>query len=176
MKEEHQKQLEEWTSLKCGDIVFDSNVDDWSEDISVFNKRIIGKKQLVFLIEDEDNEIFGYYFNTEVVEKCYVNQETDSNSIQFNLQSKNNRLKQPMKFEIKDLVWGGIWLYGKGDGDLIILGDIYLRKENKKNISCCYQNEDNFDYHGIENALCGKEPNNERMFFTPKRILVIQMK
>ena len=44
-------------------------------------------------------------------------------------------------------------------------------KENYKNESRCYQSEYNFDYHGIENALCGKYE-----YFTPKRILVIQMK
>ena len=53
---------------------------------------------------------------------------------------------------------------------LITLGDIELGKENKKNGSCCYQNKDNFDYHGIEYALCGERD------FTPKTILVIQMK
>ena len=65
----------------------------------------------------------------------------------------------------------------KSHDGLIWLGDISLYKENYKNESCCYQNEDNFDYHGIENALSGKEPNeNEEMSFIPKRILVIQMK
>ena len=117
--------------------------------------------------------------NTEVIEE-YDWQETDSKSFHFNLQSKNNRLKQPMKFEIKDLKRGGIYLWEKSDDDLIKLGHIYLKKENKKNKSYCYQNEDNFDYHGIEKALCGKtykfsnHPLNE--YFTPKRILVIQMK
>ena len=67
-------QLEEWTGLKCSDIVFDSDVDNWSVRTSVFNERIIGKKQLVFLIEDKDEgEKFGYYLNTEVVEKYFPN-------------------------------------------------------------------------------------------------------
>ena len=78
--------LEEWTGLKCGDIVFDSNVDNWSKRISVFNERIIGKKQLTFLIEDTDGEIFGYYLNTEV-KKEYNRQtftQTDVFSFEFN--------------------------------------------------------------------------------------------
>ena len=65
----------------------------------------------------------------------------------------------------------GYCLYKKSDGFLISLGDILLRKENYKNQSCCFQDEYRFDYHGIENALCGKD-----WTFTPKRILVIQMK
>ena len=61
---------------------------------------------------------------------------------------------------------------------MIYLGDIVLKKENEKNHSFCYQNEDIFDYHGIENALCGKTNSwrNDGENFTPIRILVIQMK
>ena len=136
---------------------------------SVFNERIIGKKQLVFLIEDEDGEKFGYYLNTEVIEKYRDWIETDNKSFEFNLQS-NGRIKQPMKFEIENLEWGGYRLYKKSENYLIRLGDIYLKKENFKNYSCCWKNENWFDYHGIEKALCGKHD------FTPKRILVIQMK
>ena len=170
------KQLEEWTSLKCNDILFDSNVDNWSEGTSVFNQRIIGKKQLTFLIEDEDGEIFGYYLNTKVVKDDEDWQVTDSKSFLFNLQSKNNRLKHPMKFEIKDLKNGGIWFIYSSAVALIYLGDIRLMKENYKNQSCCNQDEDNFDYHGIENVLCGKTGGFPHDFFTLKRILVIQMK
>ena len=59
-------QLEQWTSLRCSQIVFDSFNDNWSHETSVFDERIIGKSKLVFLIEDEEGEIFGYYLNTEV--------------------------------------------------------------------------------------------------------------
>ena len=61
-----------------------------------------------------------------------------------------------MKFEIKNMFFGGICLYEKSDEKLINLADIVLFKENEKNQSHCYQSEDWFDYHGIENALCGK--------------------
>ena len=59
--------MEKWTELECGDIVFDSYVDDWMKDTSVFNDKIIGKKQIVVLIEDTDNEIFGFYTNTQII-------------------------------------------------------------------------------------------------------------
>ena len=119
---------------------------------------------------------FGYYLNTEVIEVYGYNVETDNKSFEFNLQSKYNRLKQPMKFEIKNLIKGGIYLWEKStEHDLITLGDIYLRKENKKNESYCWQNESYFNYHGIEKALCGKTGRNNE-FFSPKRILtIIQM-
>ena len=41
-----QKQLEEWTSLKCSDIVFNSDIDNWNQNTSVLNERIIGKKTI----------------------------------------------------------------------------------------------------------------------------------
>ena len=53
-----------------------------------------------------------------------------------------------------------------------IIFNIFLKKENWKNESNCWQDEDDFDYHGIEKALCGKARPTR---FTPKRILVIQM-
>ena len=75
------------------------------------------------------------------------------------------------KDRFKNLKKGGYTLYEKSGWNLIILGDIKLYKENNKNSSNCWQNEYTFDYHGIKNALCGKTDR-----FTPKRILVIQMK
>ena len=175
---QQKRQLEEWTGLECGEILFDSDVDNWSENTTNFNEKIIGKKQLSFIIEDEDEEIFGYYLNTQVVEKYNQNQSTDSKSFLFNLQSNNNRLQSPMKFEIKDLEYGGITLHTKlNQFDLINLGDIYLYKEARKNKSYCNQTEDRFDYHGIEKAVCGKQKSGRKgEHFKPKRILVIQMK
>ena len=107
-----QKQIEEWTGLNCSDIIFDSDVDNWSRNSSVLNERIIGKKQLLFLIEDGDREKFGYYLNSEIVNKYNERIETDDKSFEFNLES-NGRIKQPMKFEIKNLKEGGYELYEK---------------------------------------------------------------
>ena len=84
LNDNHIKKLEEWTGLYCSELVFDSEVDNWSKNTSVFDKRIIGKKQLIFLIEDTDGELFGYYLNTEVFEKYWGYVETDSKSIHFN--------------------------------------------------------------------------------------------
>ena len=77
-----------------------------------------------------------------------------------------------MKFEILDPKQGCILLYGKMDENLINVGDIRLKKESDKAKSFYYQRVKHFNYHGIENALCGKNWPNK---FTPKRIFVIQM-
>ena len=81
-----------------------------------------------------------------------------------------------MKFEILNLKNGGICLIEKIDNVLILLGDIKLHKEEKKNGSYCVQFENCFDYNRIENALCGKTGySSGGIQFTPKRIIVIQM-
>ena len=166
------KQLEEWTNLKCSEIVFDTEKDKWKAGNCVLNKNIIGKKQLLFLIEDEDGEKFGYYLNTEVKtdfeNRCIVDKKT----FHFNLQSQNGRLNKPMKFEIKDTKWGGYKMSDDNAGRLIWLGNIILYKEGMRNRCDCEQKEDEFNFHGIKKALCGKVHPEE---FTIKRILVIQM-
>ena len=81
-----------------------------------------------------------------------------------------------MKFEIKNIDFGSLTLFTTFESNLITLSTIGLYKEEMKNDCCCIQNN-NFDYHGIDNALCGKTLQNDKSkYFIPKRILVIQMK
>ena len=59
---------------------------------------------------------------------------------------------------------------------LFEFGNVSLYTENEKTSCNCWQNDNCFNYHGIENALCGKEKNEYGfMYFIPKRILIIQM-
>ena len=183
-------QLEEWTSKKCCEIVFDSIVDNWNVNTSVFNERVFGKKQLAFIIEDLDGEIFGYYLNTRIIDRHEnISNDpipTDWKSFHFNLQSKNNRLSQPMKFEIKNPKCGHTLYETSNQTGLVWIGQIVLCKENNRQESLCLQLDDKdgnnnfFDFNGINNALCGKSfmtPNDEKgSCFVPKRIIVIQMK
>ena len=110
------KCIEQWTKLKCHEILFDSIIDEYSFPSTDFNDKIIGKKSLVFLIEDEDGERFGYYLNNQVVEDdvydgSYYWMNTNNLSFHFNLKSKENRMDKPMKFEIKNTRIGGYNLY-----------------------------------------------------------------
>ena len=60
------KQIEAWSEATFKEIVFDSDVDNWAENISVFDKHVFGKEKLVFMIEDEENNVFGGYLNTKI--------------------------------------------------------------------------------------------------------------
>ena len=77
VEENHKKQLEEWCGLQCKDLLFDSSIDSWI-NTSTLNKKIIGKKELIFLIESEDNELFCYYLNTEIEIQTNTWKKTDN--------------------------------------------------------------------------------------------------
>ena len=165
----HMKQLEKWSGMIWDGIIFDSDVDDWDVNSSIFNNRIIGKKYLVFLIEDGKGEKFGYYLNTEI-NGAVGKHQTDEKTFHFNLIS-NGRLSKPMKFEINDIYSGGYFIYSTNNNDLIEIGDIKLNKRCYNHIAKCQQNNYHFNYHEIQNALSG---NNSSCH--SKRITVIQMK
>ncbi|BFU23053.1 predicted protein [Entamoeba histolytica] len=165
-RKEEFKQLEEWTNRKVRSILFDSNIDDWNKNTSVFDQRIINKEHIIIIIEDEDGNKFGGYVNSKIDKYCYIN---DSKSFVFSLKS-NGRMKGMKKFDIKQTQYA-FYLNNQIQDCLFKFGfgnDIFVCKENYKTKSWCEQQS--FEYNEIENALCGK------FFFTPKQIIVIEMK
>ena len=172
--------IQHWTKKEFGDVLFDISLDNWKMKTSILNEQIIGKKDLLFLIEDMNEELFGYY-NSACIEEKYdcFRLKTEKQSFLFNISSPD-RLKQPEHFEVTDVYYGGYTLYKETDEKLILLGDIELFKEESKEKCCCYQNNDYFNYHGKEKALCGKEvkyswDKKKENCFIPKRFIVIQM-
>ena len=170
VSEESCEQLEKWTSMKCGDVLFDSHKDNWNIQTSVFDQKIIGKSKIIFLIEETNGNQFGYYLDSEITSDYKQWIETTPNSFLFSLES-NGRLGKPTKFEMINPRWG-YSLENNSKDILISLGGypaIVLYKEHKKKESYYYQDSNSFDYHKIKNPFC------EDTQFTPKRILVIQM-
>ncbi|BFU22338.1 trichohyalin, putative [Entamoeba histolytica] len=165
------KQIEEWTEKRISNILFDSDKDDWNVNTSVFEERIKNKEHIIIIIEDEEGNKFGGYVNSKIdkVDECI----NDSKSFVFSLDS-NGRIEGMMKFDIiKDQQYA-FCLYYQSDEYLFSFGDgcdICVGKENYQTKSSCYQYS--YEYEGISNALCGKEWPNR---FTPKRIIVIEMK
>ena len=77
-----------------------------------------------------------------------------------------------------------IWpcfLSDKNDYSLIYIGNIVLYKKNSIHLSYCKQEEYDFEYYGIPNALCGRtryydeKYNRKGEYIMPMRIRVIQM-
>ena len=168
-------QLEQWCNLYCDEIIFDSDKDNWSKRTSTLNEKIMGRSQLVFVIEDDDDEMFGFYFNKQISLNAKYS-ESDDKSFYFILNSK--RKSSPMKFNQRTNCPYGIHLFSKHSDKLIRLGDISLFKEDFKEKSYCRGINGSHDgnYNGIPEGLCGIDKrNNGQLFFIPKRILVIQM-
>ena len=169
MKKEDKQQLEEWIGLKCSEILFDSKFDDWYENSSIFNEKIIGKKKLLFIIENGCNEKIGYYFNSKVIEQYNEFQKTNSKSFHFKSESDYYFSNKLNKFEIVDNKKGGIMLWKQSDEHLITLGNIVLKKFGYDDYSFYCRFDKNFNYYGTENELY------EKNYFRPNRFLVIQM-
>ena len=165
------KYLEKWTGLKCSDVLFDSQYDNWSRKTSLFDKRIIGKKQIIFLIQNEEGEKFGYYLNSEVSSKYYDQVRSDGKSFHFNLKS-NGRIISPMKFEYNSLSSFGYNLSSHLDFDLGRFGRIFLYKKDyvqHLSISRSIKTGD-FNFNGIEYPFGLKE----NQFI--EKFMIIQMK
>ncbi|BFU20639.1 TLD, putative [Entamoeba histolytica] len=163
------RQIEEWTNRKVGNILFDSDIDNWNKNTSVFDQRIMNKEHIIIIIEDEEGNKFGGYVNSKInkVDKWI----SDSKSFVFSLESKG-RIEGMMKFDIKQPQCA-FWLFNQSYDCLFSFGyyDICVYKENNKTESHCYPRS--FEYKGISKALCGNE---YPEYFTPKRIIVIEMK
>ena len=79
------KQLEEWTNKKCGEVVFDSNKDNWNQNSSVFDSKLMNRSNLMFVIEDTNNNKFGGYITAKINE--YDSWIYDSKAFVFSLKS-----------------------------------------------------------------------------------------
>ena len=128
------------------------------------------------MVEDENNNKFGCYSNGEITKKNV--RTKDYELFLFSIRS-NGRYSGMTKIEPIDNPFG-FGLFEKNREELVQIGfgpAISILKKSCKNNSKCVQNDEAFDYHRIERALCGVEPNYKgEMIFKPKKIIVIQMK
>ena len=164
-------QLEEWTEKKCGEIVFNSEKDNWSEKLSVFDSKVLNKSNLAFVVEDTNNNIFGYYFNGEITK---LNGWMKANgSFAFSLKS-NGRIHQPMKFDEKEKC-SGLYIHDNYETRLFYPDSLlYFFKENKKNQCEIKEASYLFDFNGLENVFFESSGEGGWVKFNPKRIVVIQ--
>ena len=61
--------------LNCFDIkevIFDSNIDDWSIGTSIFDTIVNSKKQLLFLFETEYNYKIGCFIYSEITKYTFI--------------------------------------------------------------------------------------------------------
>ena len=131
--------VEKWTTRKCGDIIFDSDKNDWAENSPVFGTRVLGKQHLLFVIEDTDDNKFGGYISATIhLPSRWIK---DQNSFLFSLES-NGRIDGMKKFHIHEEYsdfafkmqnkqsYHNNTLFEFGDGTLIVF------PKSSKNYSC----------------------------------------
>ena len=165
-------QLEEWTNKKCSEIIFDSDKDDWDQNTSVFGNKLKNKTYLAFVVEEENNNKFGYYFNGTItnLNSSYMKAK---DSFLFSLKS-NERLSGMYKFEEKDGC-NGLEISNKSSDNLWhVFNGIYFKKESVKVLSKIGEQSSAFDFHGMSNIFF---PNSSQGWvkFMTKRLIVIQM-
>ena len=178
IRKEYQKTLEYWTHKQFRSILFDSTTDDWGMATSTFNDQIVTKTNVLFYIEDEDDNIFGYYHSSSIKNKFMEWSPTNTTSFVYSLQS-NGKKEHKMKYElIKSNC--GCEIYPSRHPMLISLAfSIVIYKKEMKENSYCLQHNTYVNFHGKENALCGKvSPTgyDDEFCFIPKRIIVIDLK
>ena len=65
--------IERWTNKKIISIVFDSDINNWNSGRE-FSEYIIGKSNLLFMIDDVENNRFGGYINSPITNSdIYIN-------------------------------------------------------------------------------------------------------
>ena len=141
-----------------------------------FDSKVMNKSNLMFIIEDTNNNKFGCYVSSTINQCSDSSWINDSNSFVFSLNS-NNKIIAFEKYNIQsNYIHYAFRLYQKSSDTLFGIGygsahTIRIYKENSKSSSYCSQYNDYYDYHGKSNAVRGSTGS-----FTPKRITVIQMK
>ena len=166
LEQKENQQLETWTNKKCGEVLFDSDKDNWSKGSDVLGKRMKNKNHFIFIIEDTTGNKFGGYITATI---SYTNYWfDDSNAFLFSLKS-NGRINGMKKFNVSDS--SSIIDIDTKSGDWLFLIGLsgYDIEVKRKDISGSYCSQYQFNYEGITNALCGQRD------FTPKRIVFIQM-
>ena len=168
---EYKQQIEQWTQMKIGTIVFDSAIDSYSQGSSVFDSKIIGRKNICLLIEsvvEKKNITVGMcLFNS--ISQHFTGQKTAIQDEKAFVFSFRNNCKNKYAIQSKDP--SIFYLYPSDHTDLFQIGmDIKIYKNGE---TLCLQNEHSiFNYGKAKNALFGNIGHN---CFSLKRIVVFQM-
>ena len=178
--------IEEWTDMKCCEILFDSYRDNWNENTSVFGDKIIGKKELIFIIQDTNNNTFGVYVDTTITHSS--DYTIDSKAFVFSLRKngKNDEMKKCII--LSKYTDEAFYLENNSSSNLFKFGNytFVICKENQKSECYCREGDHSkyssygtcyyptFQYDKTNLFYSDSYEHNHK--FTPKRIIVIQMK
>ena len=190
---EEKNQLEVWTSKQMNNILFDSLSDNWKYETSILSERLLSKKNLLFLIEVQEeqydeNYLVGGYLN-QTIEKVYNGIQYDNQKKIYFDDSKINDSKAflftfkdhlPKKFKINECE-NAFTLYPSSHKKLFSFGlfDLCVQRNELglECVSCIDAERCNFDYDGCRNNMfeINNDEENDFCCVDVKRLLVIEM-
>ncbi|ELP86862.1 hypothetical protein EIN_044100 [Entamoeba invadens IP1] len=141
LSKEEVTQLEDWTQMRIGQVVFDGEHENWSTGTSVFDAKIYHKRNLVFVIEDANGNKFGGFVKSEI--DTIGGGIVDTGSFLFSLAS-NGRFDCMQKFPIsQEGASRAFWVWPANNWCLLQFGfcgdDISIAKKSEVLGSSCTQ-------------------------------------
>ena len=120
------------TNRQINEILFDSEIHEWSVNDSEFGEKLRGKKDVIILIEDHQQNLFGGYIGNQIRISEYVKDKT---CYVFSLRKNGEyRMKKYLKNEIGYSYWIGNdlndYLMAFGLNDEECVRDISLYKKD----------------------------------------------
>ena len=159
---EVRKMIEEWTKKSIGEILFDSQENQWKQNNCQLYEKIQNKSNLLMLFDDGKYH-YGYYSDIMINEiGKYID---DKKSFLFSINRKQIYPIKQTKYSI--------CIHLVNDEKLLTIGkeDIVLFKEEKKDQ--CYCKQVSFEYNRQQGMLNGKEGKNNP--FVIKRFVIFQL-
>ena len=165
-------QIYSMTNKSNATVLFDSSIQNWEKGISEFDSIIFNKSKLVFLIQTDNDIVFGGFISSKIstigTKDNNYQRIKDRNAFVFTFKD-GNVLKYEIKKESSDYAF---CLYEKNHSNLFqIGGDITVIKSGKV-LTTNEIKQEAFDYHGTQKSLIGKIGKNA---FKTKSFVVLQL-
>ena len=156
------------TDKQVSEILFDSEIHKWNKNDSEFVEKLNEKRNIIVLIEDERQNLFGGYIGNQI----HINKNVKDNSCFVSSMRKNGEYQ--MKRYLKNEIGYSYGIANDSQNVLITFGngndnlcrDIVLYKKDYSYGSC---QQECYNYNGESFALTGK------YWFNIKRIVVYQL-
>ena len=163
------ERIEDLSKLTFDEVIFECHFPESKEKNSL-NEKIIGRQNLVFLIEDESQNIFGGFVSSKIDKTIeYI---SDENAFVFSLKS-NGRIDDPKKFDISVEHTEEVFRLGSQETDYYFeFGnrDILVKKQEDSENESNQSRHFNYTDYDDEFILTGNRE------FKIKTLRILQMK
>ena len=173
--------IRHWTGKNLNSLIFNSTSDDWKVNSSVFDRKVLGRRNLLFIIDDYDGNRFGGYVTSQINSMWISNARLkvnatgsrtyDGGAFVFTLRRRTKLTLQKFEtivpsesFTLCDAPNGCLFHFGDSKNGRY---DIRIHKQNAGASIC---QSASYNYKGRASPLRDWDEG-----FTPARILVYQL-